>query len=195
MSYSWHPDVRGPQVYRVYAASEAAQLKSVPRGVSDLSNAGWPRLAEVDTRPDGKPMGGQYGVSIRDASGDALGRFRYVLLDISATEADRLMSHTFFSEIVIVDGKEHPMPKVTKHVETLHIGNNYEILFDTTEMPEIRPWVDARLKPVCAQWYPKIVELLPSEDFTAPQQFRIVFHKDMRGVANTSGTQSNCAGP
>jgi hypothetical protein len=40
-----------------------------------------------------------------------------------------------------------------------------------------------------------IVEMLPSEGYTAPQRFTIVFHKDMRGVANASGRRINCAGP
>jgi hypothetical protein len=77
----------------------------------------------------------------------------------------------------------------------LAVAGKYEIVFDTSQMPEIKPWVDKKLKPVCAEWYPKIVELLPSEGFTAPRRFTIVFHKDMPGVANAGGRQINCAGP
>ena len=43
-----------------------------------------------------------------------------------------------------------------------------EIVFDTAEMPELKPWVDAKLRPVCEQWYPMIVRMLPSEGYTAP---------------------------
>ena len=72
----------------------------------------------------------------------------------------------------------------------------YEITFDVAEVPELREWVEQKLEPVCVEWYPKIVELLPSDGFTAPAKMRVVFRKDMQGVANTSrGTLITCAGP
>jgi hypothetical protein len=78
--------------------------------------------------------------------------------------------------------------------DVLKIDGGYEIVFDTKEMPELKEWVDKKLKPTCAQWYPKIVEMLPSEGFTAPKRFTIQFLKDMRGVANASGTKIRCGG-
>ena len=79
--------------------------------------------------------------------------------------------------------------------DVLAIAGKYEIVFDTSQLPEIKQWVDKKLKPVCADWYPKIVEMLPSEGYTAPKRFTIIFHKDMRGVANAGGGRINCAGP
>jgi hypothetical protein len=61
-------------------------------------------------------------------------------------------------------------------------------------MPQIKEWVEKKLKPVCAEWYPKIVEMLPSDNYDAPKRFTIIFHKDMRGVANAGGNRINCAG-
>ncbi|MEX0585051.1 MAG: basic secretory protein-like protein, partial [Pirellulales bacterium] len=80
-------------------------------------------------------------------------------------------------------------------LDVLKVADKYEIAFDTSQTPELKEWVEKKLKPTCATWYPKIVELLPSEGVTAPRRFTIVFHKDMRGVANTGGRQINCAGP
>ena len=79
--------------------------------------------------------------------------------------------------------------------DVLKIEGGYEAVFDTTETPELRDWVNTRLKPVTAEWYPKIVAMLPSEGFEAPKKFTITFYKDMRGVANASGTQIRAAGP
>jgi hypothetical protein len=43
------------------------------------------------------------------------------------------------------------------------------------------------------QWYPKIVQLLPSKDYEAPKEVTISFSQDMKGVAATSGTRIRCA--
>ncbi len=69
----------------------------------------------------------------------------------------------------------------------------YEIVFDTSETPELRPWVDAALRPVCQKWYPRIVAMLPSEGYTAPRRFTVTFRKEMKGVAYTTGTRIVCA--
>jgi hypothetical protein len=69
----------------------------------------------------------------------------------------------------------------------------YEIVFDTSETPELAPWVDAKLRPVCQKWYPIIVAMLPSEGYTAPRRFTVTFRKEMKGVAYTAGTRIVCA--
>jgi hypothetical protein len=51
------------------------------------------------------------------------------------------------------------------------------------------------LKPICAEWYPKIVDQLPSAGFQAPRRFKVVFKAGMDGVAYTAGTQVVCAEP
>ena len=62
-----------------------------------------------------------------------------------------------------------------------------EITFDTTAAPELKDWAADKLAPVLAEWYPKIVVLLPSEGFVAPTHFKIII-KPMDGVAYTVGT-------
>lgn len=62
-----------------------------------------------------------------------------------------------------------------------------EITFDTTAAPELKDWAADQLAPVLAEWYPKIVVLLPSEGFMAPTHFKIII-KPMDGVAYTVGT-------
>ncbi len=193
-TYSWHADVRGPQVYKLYGGNaETADFKADP-GRDDPAKVGWVLLAEVDTRTDGKALGGQYGVSIAGKENARLGKFQHLLFEIAATETDNSFGLTFFSEIDILDGQEYPPPKPTVDRTVLKIGDKIEITFDTSDLPEIKPWVDEKLKPICAEWYPKIVELLPSDNYEAPQKFNIVFHRNMDGVANTAGTQVNCAG-
>jgi hypothetical protein len=59
---------------------------------------------------------------------------------------------------------------------------------DTAAAPELADWSRNKLAPVLAEWYPKIVAMLPSEGFIAPTHFTVKI-RDMNGVAYTSGTQ------
>jgi hypothetical protein len=189
-TYSWHPSTRAPQVYRLYAHDGSAGDFKIPSARdTDLEPSGWKRIASVDTRPAGGVPGGQYGVSVSDASG-ALGKYRYLLFEITRTEAADPFGNTFFSEIDVCDGRQHiPAPgKVS-----LAANGKYEIVFDTSEVPELQNWVDGKLRPVCEQWYPRIVELLPSDGYTAPRRVTVTFKQDMSGVAATSGTRITCA--
>jgi hypothetical protein len=195
-TYSWHPRGRGPQLFKLYGFEDAGKpLDRASTRAEDLPAAGWKLIAEVDARPKEGEPGGQYGVSVRGANGGALGKFRYVLLDISRTGAEQWFDNTFYSEIDVIDGKEYPAPTKPEAAkpDVLQVAGGYEIEFDTSQVPEIKPWVDETLKPIVAEWYPKIVELLPSDSYRPPQQFGIVFHRDMQGVANTAGRQVNCA--
>ncbi len=188
-SYSWHPGARGPQVYRLYGDDGSARdLPALRDRTMEIEKAGWRLIASVDTRPKEGPPGGQYGVSTFDAGGAPLGKYRYLLFDISrTTEAERFAS-TFFSEIDVDDGKEHaPLPPPASSGEC-------EIVIDSSEVPELKEWIEARLRPTLEKWYPIIVESLPSEGFTAPRRFTVTFRKDMRGVAATGGTRVSCAG-
>ena len=188
-TYSWHPGTRGPQVYRLFAAEGSAKdFVAKPGKGSDPEKAGWTLIASVDTRPKEGEPGGQYGVSIADPRG-TLGKFRYLLFDISPTETDDPFGNTFFSAIDIRDGKRHAAGPASIAAKV----GKYEIVFDTAETPELTPWVDAKLRPVCQKWYPLIVQMLPSEGYTAPPRFTVTFRKDMKGVAYTSGTRVVCA--
>jgi hypothetical protein len=220
-TYSWHDGSRGPQVYKLYAGdAKDKAFTAKPTRQTDLAKAGWKLLASVDTRtannqtenkgeksatekPADATAGGQFAVNVAPRGGAAIGAYRYLLLDIQRTESADPFGNTFYSEIDVLDGQEHPAAKRSDRtpretpaaeLDVLKIGDKYEIAFDTSQMPEIKEWVDKKLKPVCTEWYPKIVELLPSDKYEAPKRFTIVFHPDMQGVANTGGTRINCAG-
>ena len=101
-TYSWHPNTRGPQYYKLYASDGTdAAFKAKPDGSTDPVKAGWKLLATVDTRPKDGEAGGQYGISITSAGG-TVGHFRYLLFDCMPTEHDDGFGNTFYSEIDVV---------------------------------------------------------------------------------------------
>jgi hypothetical protein len=82
-SYSWHPNSRGPQLYKLYAS------------------CGWKLVALVSTLSDQGAEGGQYAASVTDASG-SLGKHRYLLFDCYVTELHDNWGNTFYSEIDVI---------------------------------------------------------------------------------------------
>jgi hypothetical protein len=102
-SYSWHPNSRAPQVYRVWV-SDGSDAKFIvePKANLDPRAVGWRVLATVDTRSDDADKDrGQFGVSITDPNG-SLGRFRYLLFDCYVTEVADNFGNTFYSEIDVL---------------------------------------------------------------------------------------------
>ena len=74
-------------------------------------------------------------------------------------------------------------------VTTLEFGGKYTCTLDTTEAPDLTTWANAKIAPVVKEWYPKIVEMLPSDGYEAPTKFSITFTPKYKGVAATSGTK------
>lgn len=186
-TYSRHPGARGPQVYKLYASEGTAPgFVDRPQPGADLLAAGWQHLADVDTRA--QPEGGQQGVSVSESAG-VLGRFRYLVFDIARTEASDDFGNTFYSEIdVIEDGAvEEPAASSTPVVVKTADGS-CEITIDTSEAPDFREWAEQKLAPVLADWYPKIVALLPSEGYVAPRSVNVSI-RPVNGVAFTSGSR------
>jgi hypothetical protein len=195
-TYAWHPSTRGPQVYKLYASDGAAtDFNAKPKGI-DPVKAGWKLLANVDTRPKEGTGGGQYAVSISDSEGP-IGKFRYLLFDMSRTETDDTFGNTFYSEIdVISTTTTSESAGGLPEQETVEAdGGKYQITIDTSDTPELREWAHEHIAPMAKEWYPKIIQMLPSEGYEAPKSFSITFIEDMRGVANTSGTRIRCAAP
>jgi hypothetical protein len=97
-SYSWHPNSRGPQLYKVYGAdgSEPNFNLDPKRGV-DPASCGWKLIALVSTLSDNTDDGGQYAASITDA-----GKHRYLLFDCYVTELYDNWGNTFYSEIDVI---------------------------------------------------------------------------------------------
>ena len=198
-TFSWHPGTRGPQVYRLYGAvGQDSPLESQPKRGTDPAAHGWKFLASVDTRPASGEMGGQYGVCVEESSG-SLGRFRYLLFDIVATEKNDPFGNTFYSEIDIVD-KDAPALLETQSAQAPVVqqviemeGGKYRITLDTTETPDLTKWAKEQLVPMAREWYPRLVKMLPSEGYQAPARVSIVISEGMSGVAETGGTRIRCA--
>jgi len=104
-TYSWHPNTRGPQVYRLWASDGAGPgFNPAPKTNIDLAKNGWKLITVVDTRSKEGDDGGQFGVSITDARG-SLGKFRYLLFDCYVTETADEFGNTFYSEIDVIAKK------------------------------------------------------------------------------------------
>ena len=103
-SYSWHPDSRAPQLYKVFAGDESEpNFNPAPSSKLDPATCGWKLIAFVDAHsPDPDDEGGQYGVSIRDDAGGIVGAFRYLLFDVFEAEGDDPWGNTFYSEIDVI---------------------------------------------------------------------------------------------
>ncbi|MBP7052857.1 MAG: DUF1080 domain-containing protein [Phycisphaerae bacterium] len=197
-TYSWHPGSRGPQVYGLYASDGAADgFNAQAKKGTDPATCGWILLAQVNARPQQGDVGGQYGVCICDSAG-VLGKYRYLLFDVSRTAGDDPFGNTFFSEIDVVDSVTAPVPIATAEqaggAEVVEAeGGKYRITIDTSETPDLTAWAHKELAPVVQQWYPKIVAMLSSEGYEAPTQVNITFSANMQGVAATGGTRVRCA--
>ncbi len=188
-TYSWHPSTRGPQVYKLYAsAGKAEDFNPQPKRGTDPEKCGWKLLAQVDTRPKEGESGGQYGVSIADPEG-TLGQYRYLLFDISRTETDDDFGNTFYSELDVIDSggatDAAGAPDAPTGPFKIHSTDDYCVItIDTSGAPELKEWAEQKLAPVLAEWYPKLVTMLPSEGFTPLTNFSVVIAPG-RGVAAT----------
>jgi len=192
-SYSWHPGGRAPQVYRLYG-SEGALSDFSPTSVrsTTLAKEGWRLVATVDTRRQFGRQGGQYGVSVADPAG-SLGKFRYLLFEVAATDPQDPFGQTFFSEIDVVDANapavvESPADKASGVIVVSSSDGHCEITINTTRAPGLSEWARNQLAPVLAEWYPRIVAMLPGEGFVAPKRFSVDIRPG-KGVAATSGAR------
>ena len=107
-SYSWHPNSRGPQLYKLYAAEGSEEnLDLNPKRGVDPAARGWKFIATVNTLPQQGEDGGQYGASVT-ASNGSLGTYRYLLFDCYVTELYDNWGNTFYSEIDVIAGLRKP---------------------------------------------------------------------------------------
>jgi len=67
-----------------------------------------------------------------------------------------------------------------------------KIVVDTSDAPEMAEY-GRKVQALSEEWYPKLIELLPSDGFTAPDTVTITFRKDYKGVAEASGNRIKCA--
>ena len=195
-SYSWHPGSRVDQVYELWIPDQVSSAEEFLQELRKPKLAEhWTKIASVDSRTQSGDRT-QVGVSITHSTEPLLAVTQYVIMTIQPTSTLQ-SSQTFYSEIDFIDGESYPAfqpPIVESIVDDLIIDNKYTIHFDSSEVPALRPWIQNDLMPVCKLWYPRIAAALPSEDFEAPTEFKVVFREGMRGVAYTSGKDVYGAG-
>ena len=102
-TYSWHPNTRGPQLYKLYG-SDGTDPKfndSPKRGVDPVS-CGWQFITTVSTLGKDGDDGGQYAVNIAAPNAN-LGKYRYLLFDCYVTELNDDFGNTFYSEVDVIE--------------------------------------------------------------------------------------------
>jgi hypothetical protein len=103
ISYSWHSNTRGPQLYKLYAANGLEpEFNLAPKRGVDPATCGWKFIATISTIPKQGEDGGQYAASVSDSSG-SLGKYRYLLFDCYVTELNDDWGNTFYSEIDVIE--------------------------------------------------------------------------------------------
>jgi Peptidase of plants and bacteria len=193
-TYSWHAGARAPQVYQLYV-SDGAQggFNAAPRRGVDPASCGWKLLASVDTRPKEGDAGGQLGVAVTDPDAGVLGRYRYLLFDISRTQNRDAFGNTFYSEIDVIDANgPAPITAIASNREPIlkHFtaeGGIYQFTIDATAAPDLMDWADTELRPVVQEWYPKLVAMLPSDGFKAATNVTLRFRNDMGRIPASAG--------
>src|SRR5690606_28084359 len=63
---------------------------------------------------------------------------------------------------------------------------------DTSRAPELEEY-GKQVKTLAEEWYPKIIEMLPSDGFEAPREVHIRFDPDYDGVAAAGGNRIVCS--
>ena len=61
-----------------------------------------------------------------------------------------------------------------------------KVTVDTSEVPALADWA-RKAKGLVEKWHPLIAKLLASDGFTPPGEVKVIFKKDMRGIAYTGG--------
>jgi hypothetical protein len=186
-SYSWHAGGRGPQVYAVHAADGTAKdFNAAPKKGTDPASVGWKLVTKVDTRLKEGNGGGQHGVEIANQDGKPLGEFRHLLFDVAKTADADPHGNTFFSEIDVVDAKAatpdrlKAPEKIVKSYKSK--DGKFRYIIDSSKAPALTEWTEKELLPVIEEWYPKLVELLPSDGYRAPDVVNFEFRDDMGGT-------------
>ncbi len=88
------------------------------------------------------------------------------------------------------DAPEKPAPVWTGTATNAQGAVLAEVVVEAHETPDLEAWAK-RAGQLCAEWYPKIFVLLPSEGFTPPAKVILRFKADMKGVAAASGNVIN----
>lgn len=191
-TYSWHGSERAPQVYDLYASDgKAANFNAAPKAGTDPASCGWKLLAKVDTHAKDGPTGGQHAALVETKTPQS---FRHLLFDIRPSDEKQRFGQTFFSEVDVIDAKGGELQRLKAPERVLKefysADKKLKYVVDATAAADLMPWAEKELMPVVQEWYPKIVEMLPSEGFTAAKEVMLQFKTDMGGTpAYAAGNQ------
>ncbi len=185
-TYSWHSDVRAPQVYKLYGSDGSGNgFVRECRRPQDPAGAGWKLVADVDTRRKFGAAGGQYGVNVADPAG-IVGNYRYLLFDVSRTEESDYFGHTFYTEFNVIDRDAPPGPALVRSAKeppTTYNQKGIQLTF-TSDAPSFDPKEKERLVQTFFAVYPPMMEAFNKD---APRAAKISIETKYRGVAATAG--------
>lgn len=191
-SYSWHANTRAAQVYALFGGNDGVEgFDPEPRRGTDPQACAWTLLATVDSRPAAASEGGQHAVRVSDPEAP-LGHFRYLLFEVRRTGQHPLFDNTFYGEIDVVEFGTRPDPVVSERPDPiLHAfateDGRFEFTVDLTAAPDLAEWVEAHLRPVVLEWYPRIVDLLPGDGWDPVARVGLRFRTDMGGTPASAG--------
>lgn len=86
-----------------------------------------------------------------------------------------------------------PPPRIIN--SHLSADGKYRFVFDSTQAPALTAWSEKELMPVILEWYPKLVALLPSDGYCAPEVIELEFRNDIRLPAHTGGNKISLNAP
>ncbi|MBK1882365.1 hypothetical protein JIN85_08065 [Luteolibacter pohnpeiensis] len=186
-TYSWSAGSRAGQFYRLYGSDgEAKNFNAAPDRQIDPLTCGWKGIAKVDTRD--KPPG-QHAAEVTSPRFEGLGKFRYILLEIEQPDPYDPESNTMFNEIDVIDVKGPDIQRAApgqKLVRTYKTDDGaYSFTVDATLAPDLLNWSEKVLMPVVKEWYPKLVDLLPSKGYTASHDITMVYKPDANVMKGT----------
>lgn len=194
VTYSWHGGICGPQVYKLYAASgRSKDFDPAPKRGIDPAKVGWVLLADVDTRPTEGDAGGQHAAEINNKGSRSLGDYRYLLFDVERPSQSGPKANTFFSEIDVISARGpeverlNPEEKIVKEFKSA--DGKYRYIIISTEAPDLTEWTEKELVPVIMEWYPKLVELLPSKGYRAPDVVTFEYKRGIGPPAYAAGNR------
>lgn len=187
VTYSWHPGNRALQDYTVYGlANPSAELNPDTLKTGDPTSKGWKKIADVKAK-SGDENGGQYAASIAETDASKpLGKYRYFLFDIRKPLDSDPHGNTFFAECDVIAAGTQAITRVVtveRKIERFKkAGQPFEYILDTTNAPDLEEWSKKELLPVIEEWYPKLVKLMPSKGYRAPESVLFEYRTDMGGT-------------
>ena len=70
--------------------------------------------------------------------------------------------------------------------QNTYSADKVEIEIDVTEVPHLKKWAE-QAKSLATEWYPRVVNLLPTKGYKVPKKIKLYFKKSDQGIAHASG--------